>query len=446
MASLRFKYILYSIISIMSKLNPALHAGVTNNVKFSRSVMLKHPEKVKVYFRILMNGQRNSMILRSIFFFTFLGVGSWLPFYNLYLHDLGFSKFQIGTISGIIQANMILVLPLWGYLADRYGRKRILMIALLVTVVMMNLFLYQGSYWFFLIFTFCFAFFSNPFGALTDNLALDYIQNHRSTYGEIRLWASVGWAVATTIVGRIVLNAGPAIIFPVASGVFFVTFLVTSQYNDLHQISEQQKSLKIRDVPRILQSKSLFFFLILMFLAAVCTAPIYMMINLYYQGIGATYEQIGIAFAVQAISELPFFFYGGKLLNRFGAAKLLLFAISIAIVRMLAYSMNYNPWIGVGIGVLQGITLGCFLVAAIDFIHHHVPKEWRGTGQSLFWTFYFGAGMMVGNIWTGFLLDNVTSQFTMQLEAGLTFIVLILLSVFFRWDRNRESRFGIRGS
>lgn len=393
-----------------------------------------------------MNMQRNGIVLSSIFFFTFLGVGSWLPFYNLYLHELGFSKFQIGTISGIIQANMILVLPFWGYLADRHGRKRMLMIALLVTVLIMNLFLFRGSYWFFLIFTFCFAFFSNPFGALTDNMALDYVHHHQSTYGEIRLWASVGWAVATPIVGRIVIKAGSSIIFPIASSVFFITLIITSQYRDLHHITDQQKCLKFTDIHRILKSKSLFYFLLLMFFAAVFTAPIYMMINLYYYGIGATYQQMGIAFAVQAVSELPFFFYGGKLIKRFGASKLLLFSIGVAVIRMLAYSLNYNPWIGVGIGVLQGVTLGCFLVAAIDFVHKHVPVQWRGTGQSLFWTFYFGAGMMFGNIWTGFLLDNFTSQFTMQLEAGLAFVVLILLVFFFKWDRNRESRFGIRGS
>ncbi len=382
------------------------------------------------------------MLLRAIFFFTFLGVGSWLPFFNLYLSDLGFSKFQIGTISGIIQANMILVLPLWGYLADRYGRRRILMIALITTVLIMNAFLIQGSYWYFLIFTFCFAFFSNPFGALTDNLALDYVYKCKSTYGEIRLWASVGWAVSTTIVGYFVTHLGPSIIFPVASAVFLMTFFITSRYRDLHHISDhQKKSLRFRDIPRILSSKSLFVFLILMFFCAVCSAPIYMMINLYYKSIGASYTQIGIAFAVQAIAELPFFFFGGKMVKRFGSANLLLFAVSFAVIRMLAYSLNSNPWIAVCIGVLQGITLGCFLVAAIDFIHKHVPASWRGTGQSLFWTFYFGAGMMCGNIWTGFLLDNFSSQFTMRLEAGLTFVVLMVLAVFFRWDRNQESRF-----
>lgn len=383
--------------------------------------------------------RNNGVVLRSIFFFVFLGVGSWLPFYNLYLSELGFSKFQIGTISGVIQANMILVMPFWGYWADRYGRKRILMIALLSTVFIMNAFLIQGSYWYFIIFTFCFAFFSNPFGALTDNLALDYVHEHKSSYGVIRLWSSVSWAIATILVGRIVTDVGTSIVFPIACGIFLISFIITSQYRDLHHISEQQKSLKFKDSLKLLKSKSLFYFLMLMFFIAVCTAPIYMMINLYYQGIGASYQQLGIAFAVQAIAELPFFFYGGKLLNRFGASKLLVFAISIAVVRMLAYSFNQNPWIGVAIGVLQGITLGCFLVAAVDFIHHHVPKEWRGTGQSLFWTFYFGAGMMCGNIWTGFLLDNFSTRFTMQLEAGLAFVVLIMLIVFFRWDRKREA-------
>lgn len=40
-----------ALLNSMSKLSPTLHAGVTNNVKFSRSVMQQHPEKVKALMK-----------------------------------------------------------------------------------------------------------------------------------------------------------------------------------------------------------------------------------------------------------------------------------------------------------------------------------------------------------------------------------------------------------
>src|SRR5690242_10204163 len=61
--------------------------------------------------------------LSSFYFFYFALLGAWLPFWPLYLKDLGFSAAAIGILAGILQGTKIFAPHLWGWLADRSGAR-----------------------------------------------------------------------------------------------------------------------------------------------------------------------------------------------------------------------------------------------------------------------------------------------------------------------------------
>jgi PPP family 3-phenylpropionic acid transporter len=85
-----------------------------------------------------------------------------------------------------------------------------------------------------------------------------------------------------------------------------------------------------------------------------------MFINLYYTEIGALNTQIGIAFAVQSICELPFLFFGALLIEKYGVKRIIIFTLLVAALRMFLYGLTTNPWIAIAIGCTHGITLGLF--------------------------------------------------------------------------------------
>ena len=50
-------------------------------------------------------------------------LGAWLPFWPLYLRDLGYSAAAIGTLAAILQGTKIIAPNIWGWLADRSGQR-----------------------------------------------------------------------------------------------------------------------------------------------------------------------------------------------------------------------------------------------------------------------------------------------------------------------------------
>ena len=65
--------------------------------------------------------------LSGFYFCYFALLGTWVPYWALYLKSLGFSSEEIGMLSALVMATKVVAPNLWGWLADTYGyRSRII--------------------------------------------------------------------------------------------------------------------------------------------------------------------------------------------------------------------------------------------------------------------------------------------------------------------------------
>src|SRR5262249_4683535 len=84
---------------------------------------------------MLGNLQRDVLVLMAsrgfrAFAFSYLGV-----VFAIYLSQLGFSTVTIGLVLSTASASGAVLTVLWGFLSDRFGRKKILMLLAALTVV-----------------------------------------------------------------------------------------------------------------------------------------------------------------------------------------------------------------------------------------------------------------------------------------------------------------------
>ena len=84
------------------------------------------------------------------------------------------------------------------------------------------------------------------------------------------------------------------------------------------------------------------------------------------------------------------------------------------------------------LAVTHGICIGLFYVAAINYVQILVPENFRSTGQSLFYMFYTGAGIMLGNLSIGFLNNYLTMKGVMAVHGVMALLVLITGYFIFR--------------
>src|SRR5262245_24549852 len=84
---------------------------------------------------MLGNLQRDVLVLMAsrgvrAFAFSYLGV-----VFAIYLSQLGYSTVTIGLVLSTASASGAVLTALWGFLSDRFGRKKILMLLAALTVV-----------------------------------------------------------------------------------------------------------------------------------------------------------------------------------------------------------------------------------------------------------------------------------------------------------------------
>ncbi len=378
-----------------------------------------------------------SLLIGTLFFLFYASLSIWLPFYNLYLIEKGFSGTQVGIIAGTYQVMLFFVVPVWGLLADRQGNRRVLQLALFGSMLLLFGLQFIELYLFILAYILILAFFHHPLGTLFDSLALQHIlESPRHSFGSLRVWGSFGWAVGTILMGQYLLHGDLSHIFTTATIFYFVTLLITLFLKKPDTPPDSQHNYSLSSVLQVFAEKKIFLFLLLLVFYGIGAAPLYLFINLYYHDIGAGNHIVGLAFAVQALSELPFFFLGRRLVGRFGSPPLLVSVLVVAILRLLLYSIISNPMVAVFFGMLQGITLSLFWVSVTDFLHRLVPARWRSTGQSLIWACHLGAGVTVGNMTIGRLSDFFHMQRVMLFAAIYVALVLTCMIFYFRAFRH----------
>jgi PPP family 3-phenylpropionic acid transporter len=374
---------------------------------------------------------REEYRLPVFYFFLNGAFASWQSFFNLHLDHIGFSSMQIGILGALFISTAALVIPFWGMLADKYGNNRIVL--LLTTVCALVVFLIGRT----LSFQWMFAFvllisvFHQPSGAVVDGMAAGFVrENPRFSFGQFRLWSSVGYASLSLLVGYLV-RQGTGVIFKISAGLF--VFLALFNLVTLPRKPVTNRILvNFRSFGLFFRNAPLLVFLLLILFFGMAIAPLQQFINLYYLDIGASNSFIGWVFFVQAIPEIPAYFVASRMVRRTGSEKVILFAMAVSMLRMVFYGLISSPSLAIFFSIFHCITIAFFLVGVVEYVQDRTPVHLRTTGQALIWAFHFGAGLTLGNISLGYLRDAVGMNTAMLVHAGMALIILVLTAGFFR--------------
>ena len=374
-----------------------------------------------------------------LFYFLVLGAfAGWQSYYNLHLDGIGYSSMQIGILNAIFIATSALVVPFWGMLADKYGGNRILLLLSMVCALMVFLIGETFKFHWMLMLIAVVSVFHQPSGAVVDGLTVGFVRrNPRYSYGQFRLWTSVGYASISLLVGYLA-RQGTDIIFKVSAGLFLLLALINLLTLPAKPLTGRGlvtfKSFEI-----FFRNRQMFLFLLIIFFLGIAVAPLMQFINLYYFDIGADASFIGWVFFLQAIPEIPAYIVGTRIVKRIGAEKMILFSMGISLLRLLMYGFITVPEIAIFFSIFHCITVAFFLLGVVEYVQERTPDHLQSTGQALIWAFHYGAGISVGNIILGYLRDATGMLRAMHIHALLALVILILTVLFFRSSKKMEN-------
>lgn len=376
---------------------------------------------------LLMSGSfnRTYWTLNSSFFFLFFAYGAFFPLLTSYLEYIGLNGQEIGYITSIGPIITILTQPLWGMATDRYqNHKFILFFSITAAIITSIFFPWLQSFIGVFILIIVFHLFQAPITPLADTIALNFAQENRISYGDIRLWGAIGFAVASLIAGQVAQFTAPPSIFYLVGIAMLISLFFFRPLSFGSNRTHVNIWAGIKELIRI--PHFLMFLLFAFFIFGPMNANNYYF-GIYYQHIGGTLAIVGFVFLLSSGSEAPVMRLAGRIITKLGLENTLLLAAGVSLIRWVIFYLVHHPVIIILFFFLQGLSIGLFLTAAPQYVRLHTPKTVQVTALTLYTAFGNGIGTFVCNLFGGWIYNETSIFVTYLFLAAFTLVGIFFM-------------------
>lgn len=168
-------------------------------------------------------------VFSSYYFVFFIAAAATQPFLSLYLHNQGISTENIGFILACGNGAGILIQPLLGHLNDVISdsRRLLLLSAILSPIVFIGYAMTRNVAFLFVV-AVLFAVVQSA-RPLADAMTVQEAARSGFTYGQIRLWGALSFALTTMVAGYVYHLTGIGLAFVVYDGLSLVLAFITQQ-------------------------------------------------------------------------------------------------------------------------------------------------------------------------------------------------------------------------
>lgn len=374
--------------------------------------------------------------LSAFYLFYFGSLGALIPYWGLYLQDLGFTPLQIGQLMAVLMATKIIAPNVWGWIADRSGRRMpvIRTASLLSAVAFGGVFLVHG-FWEIAVVMALFSFFWNASLPQIEAVTFNHLGPRVARYSTVRVWGSIGFIISVLALGPHVGAAGtatiPTIVLGLYAAIWVSSLFVPESPSHPHQAVHVSLGTLLRE-------REIIAFLGACLLMQASHSTYYAFFSIHLQEVGYGGVAIGAFWAWGVVAEVLVFLGMQRILDRFGARQVLLVSLALACLRwLLIGSFVTSPLVLFAAQGMHAATFGTFHAAAIHLVHHYFPGRVQGRGQALYSSLSFGAGGALGSLIGGYFWQGAGPQVSFSLAAVVAAIGVVVV---WRWV-DREGRY-----
>ncbi|MHA5195744.1 MFS transporter [Oenococcus oeni] len=393
----------------------------------------------------LPNWQRNIYILWFGTFMIGVGSGEVLPFLSLFTETLGnFTKAEVNLYSGIAFSSTFLmtaiVSPIWGKLADRVGRKPMLIRAALGMAVVYTLTGFSTSVWVLIGLRFLMGFFNGYVSNANALVAKDTPKIYSGHALGIVVTGYTSGALIGPLLGGFLANIfGYRMPFFITGSIFFLlTFLtLIGVHEDKSTLvtekptGKQPSALKSAKYPMMV-----FGLFITSMIVNLVTNSINPILSQYVRQLLEPNEShlsmiAGLIAAAPGMTAIIFAPRFGRLGDRIGSEKLVIGGFLIGIVSMIPMAFVSNVWVLFVLRLFIGLTTAAMNPAIQAILAHETPQEFTSRIFS-----YNQSFLAMGNVFgplLGSLVANIFDYHGVFIVSGI--MIMINLISFFTFSK-----------
>ena len=364
----------------------------------------------------------------SLEFFFWATCSTYYPFLVVFLIDRGYNNTTIGTLLAINSFTVIFAQPFWGMVSDwiRSVKKVFIFCIAFSACIILSMPLYESVLLLGLMLAII-TFFESAMAPLMDSWVIQGIKTEQDiSYGNIRLWGSIGFSITAYILGVIVDHTSIYTIFPAYAILAALTVLRAVKVK-VDNPAEHRTSFADLKIERLLHNYYYVVFLIFAIVLFVPHRGSFMFLAQLMEEVGGTGEQLGLCFSIMAISEVPIFLCSKHLIKKFKPVHLILASTIFFIFRQVLLLLASTPTDVILLQVLQGPSFALFLTGAVYYVDSLAPQELKSTAQTVASAVFFGGSGVIGSLGGGWFLDHLS--LTQMYQTGV--IISVVISVFF---------------
>ncbi|WP_035054097.1 MFS transporter [Andreprevotia chitinilytica] len=358
----------------------------------------------------------------GFYFCYFAFTGLFQPYWGVYLAALSFPAWQIGILTSLTQINRIYAPAIWGWLADRTGKRSlILRVAGLGAVSGFIGLLFAHGFWGMFSVVLLATFFWSAALPLVEALTMTRLRGDSGRYARLRVWGSIGFIVSSIIAGYWIQAKGVAVlpmtVVAVMSGLAIYAWLLP----EAPALPANQP--QAAGLGQILRRREIQVVFLGCFLMLLAHGPYYSFYSIYITQHGLSKSHIGWLWTVGVLAEVVIFLVMPWLTRRWSMRSLFLSTFLVAALRFLLIGWGVQS-----LAILLFAQLGhafSFAIShasAMSYVHKHFAGSHQAKGQALYIGASFGLGGSLGGLLAGWGWDVLGGrlEFTLAALVALT--------------------------
>lgn len=383
------------------------------------------------------------MIRLAVFYFVlYCSFAVVLMFLPLYLQYQGLATDRIGLIMAMGSVMAVIGQPIWGYISDKMNSAKKVLLFIMVSALLFSfLFFAVESFWPLLLLFTLFMFFMTSCGPLTDSIAMQYANKHHKNYGAMRSFGSIGVGTSALILGMIIGIVGIQYLGWMYAIIMLAAIPLVLIINESgrEETTSYRPPISLSSFKKLLRNKKYIWVMIISFIIFTPHKMNDSLFTIYLADLGASEQQIGLAWMFATFSSVPIFALTGMLLKSFKEMSLLMVAAFLFSMRWFLYGVWDDPQVLTYLQLFQGVTFPLFFVAVYHYVTKLIPKELIATGQLLFVATTIGLGGLLGNAGGGWHMENYSPQATYHLAGYFSLVGTALITITILYSRRNTS-------
>ena len=363
---------------------------------------------------------KNSYFSYLLMYFFSLAVFS--GYISVYLMDKGYHASQVSMVVSCSFILSMIIQPIVGYFNDHYSQKRLNMLILLLAAVLGIIFIYaQNIYMIAIIYSLALGLF-NAANPVIENMAT----LSRFSYGKIRIWGTIGYAVASKISGVIYDDVSPEAMYT-----FFTIGLILCVIGIYGTQNVKQIKTQKKEKTTGLFQKNFIIYLVIVCLFYAITNTNTTYLPAMFQNLGLSMNTISTVIFILTLSELPIIYFSQYYMNRLTNKQLLVGIFLLLTIQFFTYSFIKQAMIVIIVSICtKAVSTMLFIMLNLKIVATIVDMKRQMNALALVQTCR-NFGSIVFQFVAGYLIDFYSYDI-FYLILCLLSIVGMVICIFYR--------------